>query len=102
MAWHDQCTLPYLDSLRLHIFPEAQLIQLLSVWNPIVSDNRVGQGQDLTSVAGISQGFGIPEAWRQQTMCKETQKTIKIRKFTCRHSHCSFVGTFFQLKYDVV
>lgn len=74
MAWHDQCTLPYLDSLRLHIFPEAQLIQLLSVWNPIVSDNRVGQGQDLTSVAGISQGFGIPEARRQQTMCKETQK----------------------------
>lgn len=48
-----QQTFPYLDPLWLHIFSQSQLIHLFGVGNPVVPNNRVGQGQDLTSVAGV-------------------------------------------------
>lgn len=54
----------YLDALRLYVFSQSQLIHLLGVGNSIVPYNRVGQGQDLTSVARVCQGLWIPEAHR--------------------------------------
>ncbi len=54
-----------LDALWLHMFSQAQLIQLLGVGYPVVSHNRVGQGQDLTFVAGVSQGLRIPKKGKQ-------------------------------------
>ena len=41
---------------------QAKLIQLLGVWYPIVPYDWVSQGQDLTFVAGVSQGLRIPKA----------------------------------------
>lgn len=43
----------YLDPLRLYVFSQSELIHLVGVGNSIVPYNRVGQGQDLTSVARV-------------------------------------------------
>lgn len=51
-----------LNPFRLHVFSEAQLIQLLCVRYAIVAHNWVCQRQDLTSVAGVSQSLGVPKA----------------------------------------
>lgn len=58
----DRSRVSYLDALGLHMLSQAQLIQLLGVGYAIVPYNWVSQGQDLTSVAGVSQGLGVPKA----------------------------------------
>lgn len=56
----------YLDALGLHVFSQTELIQLLGVGHPIVAYNWIGQGQNLTSVTGVSQGLGIAKVGEQQ------------------------------------
>lgn len=56
-----QSIVQYLDAIWLHMFPQAQFVQLVGVGYPVVPNNRVGQGEDLTSVAGVSQSFRIPK-----------------------------------------
>jgi len=53
-----QCT-AHLNAIRLHIFLQSQFIQLLCVGNTIVSHDGVGEGQDLPSITGVCQSFGI-------------------------------------------
>ena len=66
----DHCSVSNLDAFWLCILPQAQLVQLLGVGHAIVPNYRVRQGQDLTSVAGVSQGLGIPKAVEQQEKYK--------------------------------
>lgn len=93
----NQRRVSYLDSLRLRIFSQAQLIQLLGVGNPIVSYNRVGQGQDLASVAGVCQGLGIPTAGKQQNKCAtilrcdEKHIIMLLTHVNCIHLRCKVV-----------
>lgn len=55
-----QETTLYLNAVGLHVFSQAKFIHLMCVGHPIVPHNGVCQGQDLTPVAGVSQGLGIP------------------------------------------
>ena len=56
----------YMDSFRLNVLHQAVLVPQACIGNSIVSNNGVGQGQYLTSVAGVSQGFCVTVMRRRQ------------------------------------
>lgn len=70
--WEIKCTevlstknhsqFPNLYAIWLHMLSQPQLIQLLSVGYSIVPYDWVSQGQNLTFVAGVSQGLRVPKA----------------------------------------
>lgn len=50
----------YLDPIRLHVLIQSQFVSGSGVGSPTVPNDRVGHGEDLPLVGGISKCFRVP------------------------------------------
>ena len=48
-----------MDSIRLDVLKQIKFVLRLSVRDSIISNDRIGQGQNLTGIAGISERFSV-------------------------------------------